>query len=150
MNDEVEGIWEEAVAVWSGCHSGIWLEALRKSTKKLIQVFRCSGRYSKQAIHDPSVRAGEDISCLRPRGHCDWQLLSDVVDSWMHSCYRDFVLKLSELQLLLHSERDYFAIDLRHTVHQVSAPETPGSHSDQKLVNRNCFRLLQVYIRRFI
>jgi hypothetical protein len=21
--------------------------------------------------HDPSVRAGEDISCLRPRGHCD-------------------------------------------------------------------------------
>jgi hypothetical protein len=22
--------------------------------------------------HDPSVRAGENISCLRPRGHCDW------------------------------------------------------------------------------
>jgi hypothetical protein len=21
--------------------------------------------------HDPSVRAAEDISCLRPRGHCD-------------------------------------------------------------------------------
>jgi hypothetical protein len=21
--------------------------------------------------HDPSVRAGEDISCLRPRGRCD-------------------------------------------------------------------------------
>jgi hypothetical protein len=21
--------------------------------------------------HDPSVRAGEDISCHRPRGHCD-------------------------------------------------------------------------------
>jgi hypothetical protein len=21
--------------------------------------------------HDPSVREGEDISCLRPRGHCD-------------------------------------------------------------------------------
>jgi hypothetical protein len=21
--------------------------------------------------HDPNVRAGEDISCLRPRGHCD-------------------------------------------------------------------------------
>jgi hypothetical protein len=22
--------------------------------------------------HDPSVRAGEDGSCFRPRGHCDW------------------------------------------------------------------------------
>jgi hypothetical protein len=22
--------------------------------------------------NDPSVRAGEDGSCLRPRGHCDW------------------------------------------------------------------------------
>jgi hypothetical protein len=22
--------------------------------------------------HDPSVRAGEDISCLRAYGHCDW------------------------------------------------------------------------------
>jgi hypothetical protein len=22
-------------------------------------------------IDDPSVQAGEDISCLRPRGHCD-------------------------------------------------------------------------------
>jgi hypothetical protein len=27
--------------------------------------------------HDPSVRASEDSSCLRPRGHCDrlWWLL---------------------------------------------------------------------------
>jgi hypothetical protein len=24
--------------------------------------------------HDPSVRASEDSSCLRPRGHRDWQL----------------------------------------------------------------------------
>jgi hypothetical protein len=24
--------------------------------------------------HDPSVRAGEDGSCLRPRGHCDWHI----------------------------------------------------------------------------
>jgi hypothetical protein len=24
--------------------------------------------------HDPSVRAGEDGSCLRPRGHCDRQI----------------------------------------------------------------------------
>jgi hypothetical protein len=21
--------------------------------------------------HDPSIRAGEDVSCLRPRDHCD-------------------------------------------------------------------------------
>jgi hypothetical protein len=21
--------------------------------------------------HDPSIQEGEDISCLRPRGHCD-------------------------------------------------------------------------------
>jgi hypothetical protein len=28
--------------------------------------------------HDPSVRASEDSSCLRPRGHCDqqWELIS--------------------------------------------------------------------------
>jgi hypothetical protein len=25
--------------------------------------------------HDPSVRAGEDSSCLRPRGHCDRQFI---------------------------------------------------------------------------
>jgi hypothetical protein len=29
--------------------------------------------------HDPSVRAGEDDSCLRPRGHWDWLMIySDV------------------------------------------------------------------------
>jgi hypothetical protein len=31
--------------------------------------------------HDPSVRAGEDGSCLRPRGHCDrrvWNLVSEI------------------------------------------------------------------------
>jgi hypothetical protein len=28
-------------------------------------------RQSGIRIHDPSVRAGEDSSCLRPRGHCD-------------------------------------------------------------------------------
>jgi hypothetical protein len=26
---------------------------------------------SRNRIHDPSVRASEDSSCLRPRGHCD-------------------------------------------------------------------------------
>jgi hypothetical protein len=63
---------------------------------------------------------------------------------------RDFMLKLSEFQLLLCCERDHFAIGLRHTVHQVSARESPGSHSDLKLVNRNCRRLLRVYTRWFI
>jgi hypothetical protein len=24
--------------------------------------------------HDPRVRASEDASCLRPRGHCDWRV----------------------------------------------------------------------------
>jgi hypothetical protein len=24
---------------------------------------------------DLSVRAGEDSSCLRPRGHCDWRVV---------------------------------------------------------------------------
>jgi hypothetical protein len=27
--------------------------------------------------HDPSVRAGEDSSCLKPRGHCDCQFRWD-------------------------------------------------------------------------
>jgi hypothetical protein len=46
------------------------------------------------------------------------------------------VLKLAEFQLLLCCERGHFAIDLRHTVHQVSAREAAGSHSDLTLVNR--------------
>jgi hypothetical protein len=28
---------------------------------------------SGMRTHDPSVRASEDISCFRPRGHCDRQ-----------------------------------------------------------------------------
>jgi hypothetical protein len=31
---------------------------------------------SRIRTHERSVWAGEDISCLRPRGHCDRQLLS--------------------------------------------------------------------------
>jgi hypothetical protein len=30
--------------------------------------------FSEIRTHDPSVRAKEDISCLRPRGHCDRRL----------------------------------------------------------------------------
>jgi hypothetical protein len=30
---------------------------------------------SRIRTHDPSVRAGEDISCFRPRGHCDRLIL---------------------------------------------------------------------------
>jgi hypothetical protein len=30
---------------------------------------------SGNRTHDPSVRAGEDGSCLRPRGHCDGLLI---------------------------------------------------------------------------
>jgi hypothetical protein len=33
---------------------------------------------SKIRTHDPTVRAGKDISCLRQRGHCDrkiWNLM---------------------------------------------------------------------------
>jgi hypothetical protein len=32
-------------------------------------------------IHDPFVRAGEDGSCLRPRGHCDRQSLLSLIDN---------------------------------------------------------------------
>jgi hypothetical protein len=32
--------------------------------------------------HDPSVREDEDISCLRPHGHCDWH--SDNM-SWLYN-----------------------------------------------------------------
>jgi hypothetical protein len=31
--------------------------------------------FSGIGTHDPSFRAIEDISCLRPRGHCDRQIL---------------------------------------------------------------------------
>jgi hypothetical protein len=30
--------------------------------------------------HDPSVREGEDGSCLRPRGHCDRRIIDIVSD----------------------------------------------------------------------
>jgi hypothetical protein len=33
--------------------------------------------------HDPSVRAGEDSSCLRPRGHCDRQLSISHYEIWL-------------------------------------------------------------------
>jgi hypothetical protein len=29
--------------------------------------------------HDPSVRAGEDSLCLRPRGHCDGLISSYLI-----------------------------------------------------------------------
>jgi hypothetical protein len=29
--------------------------------------------------HDPSVRAGKDISFLRPCGHCDWHIRTDQI-----------------------------------------------------------------------
>jgi hypothetical protein len=38
--------------------------------------------------HDPSFRASEDISCLRPRGHCDWPLTGTIHPSihlWLDS-----------------------------------------------------------------
>jgi hypothetical protein len=31
--------------------------------------------------HDPSVRAGEDSSCLRMRGHCDQQKLYEYKET---------------------------------------------------------------------
>jgi hypothetical protein len=56
--------------------------------------------------HDPSVRASEDISCVRPRSHCDWHLetdsmklsivsaqLVDVKSSWIY-CRSNFTLYL--------------------------------------------------------
>jgi hypothetical protein len=37
---------------------------------------------------DPSVRADEDISCLRPRGQRDWLQEIQIEElCWMKSCY---------------------------------------------------------------
>jgi hypothetical protein len=64
---------------------------LRQSVELLRRGFSPSqGRYLTQTqnkrtqtshalneirTHDPSVRASEDVSCLRPRGHFDWLLM---------------------------------------------------------------------------
>jgi hypothetical protein len=40
-------------------------------------------------IHDPSVRAGEDGSCLTPRSHCDEQ---SVLGQWNYRCNVSLVL----------------------------------------------------------
>jgi hypothetical protein len=43
--------------------------------------------------HDPSIQASEDISCLRPLGHCDWPLpfnqwLWFASNLWFSSIYQ--------------------------------------------------------------
>jgi hypothetical protein len=42
--------------------------------------------------HDPSVRASQDSSCLRPRGHCDRRINDIHVHVWKHTiAYRSNV-----------------------------------------------------------
>jgi hypothetical protein len=47
--------------------------------------------------HDPSVLAGEDSSCLRPRGHCDRR-------TGMYSCSKMECTPNSELEYIRSSE----------------------------------------------
>jgi hypothetical protein len=44
-----------------------------------------SHAFSGNRIDDSSVRASEDSSCLRPRGHCDWCIYIYIFfSSWQH------------------------------------------------------------------
>jgi hypothetical protein len=44
---------------------------LTQTQNKRIQTSKFIHALSGIRNQDPSVRASEDISCLRPRGHCD-------------------------------------------------------------------------------
>jgi hypothetical protein len=46
--------------------------------KHRINAYTDIPAFSGIGTHDPSVRASEDSSCLRPRGHCDWPILSSL------------------------------------------------------------------------
>jgi hypothetical protein len=48
---------------------------LHKQHKRRINAHTNIHALSGIRRHDPSVRAGEDGSCLRPRSHCDRQLI---------------------------------------------------------------------------
>jgi DNA-binding sugar fermentation-stimulating protein len=39
--------------------------------------------------HDPYVRAGEDSSCFRPRGHCDRRYSQWYTDNNVNGVYHD-------------------------------------------------------------
>jgi hypothetical protein len=54
--------------------------------------------------HNPIVRAGEDSSCLRPRGHCDRQVLRIVT-------YFKYILTFS-LLLRSHPPKKYIRLRL--------------------------------------
>jgi hypothetical protein len=58
--------------------------------------------------HDHSVWTGEDISCLRQSGHCDWQKINKFPQIqriyWLHS-YHDFVLQMIDEHLLVSTNQ---------------------------------------------
>jgi hypothetical protein len=65
----------------------------------LYRTTKTQNERRQTCMHDPCVRVGEDISCLRPRGHCDRQ--------WVRITARNCnftVLKSGFSQ----RERDYF------------------------------------------
>jgi hypothetical protein len=59
---------------WISPSQGCYLRRTTQTQNKCRHIHALSGIQT----HDPSVRAGEDISCLRSRGHCDRQSLVTV------------------------------------------------------------------------
>jgi hypothetical protein len=53
-------------------------------------------------IHDPSVRASEESSCLRPRGHCDslcWFLRGSKIEEAGQNCIMSsFIISIATIE----------------------------------------------------
>jgi hypothetical protein len=66
---------------------------------------------SEIRIHDPSVRAGEDGSCLRPRGHCDRHIGQIPAKNELSQTHFTVYIKY---QISLKSEIDSVVSELKH------------------------------------
>jgi hypothetical protein len=66
--------------------------------------------------HDPSVRAGEDGSCLRPRGHCDRQTVqllneeSENAETW-HVTLKSLIRPFVEMNIMWKSRGLLLAVE---------------------------------------
>jgi hypothetical protein len=83
---------------------------------------------SEIRTHDPSVRSGEDGSCLRPRGHCDrpepnyfhnnWGVCRNLYQKYIGEAYMSHALIL-RIQIGLFKVTDHAIIGLRFWLRRI-------------------------------
>jgi hypothetical protein len=54
--------------------------------------------------HDPSIRAGEDSPCLKPRDNCDWFLYTtlqqNVINICLHAIISSYIFRHVRLKAI--------------------------------------------------